>query len=60
MTDRSLDERARAFAAELPEAWEDSATVPDDAPVDRLLGWILESCRLVAPKPLAAQVEDRR
>ena len=118
MTDGSLEELARAYAAELPEAWEDhpwgetvykvgkkvfvflgsgeagsglhlttklrdgheealtflwvepsgyglgkagwvSATVPDDAPVDLLLGWILESYRLVAPKRLAAQVEDR-
>lgn len=117
MTDGSLDERARAFAADLPEAWEDhpwgetvykvgkkvfvffgsgtsgaglnltaklrdgheealtfdwvqpsgyglgkagwiTGTVPDDAPPDLVLGWILESYRIVAPKRLAAQAGD--
>jgi len=117
MTDGSLAERAHAFAADLPEAWEDhpwgetvykvgkkvfvffgsgesgprlsltaklrdgheealsfewvepsgyglgkagwiTATVPDDAPVDLVLAWILESYRIVAPKRLAAQTGD--
>jgi predicted DNA-binding protein (MmcQ/YjbR family) len=36
-----------------------TATVPDDAPLDLVLGWILESYRIVAPKRLAAQVDER-
>jgi predicted DNA-binding protein (MmcQ/YjbR family) len=36
-----------------------TATVPDDAPLDLVLGWILESYLIVAPKRLAAQVHDR-
>ncbi len=36
-----------------------SATAPDDAPIEMIAGWIEESYRLVAPKRLVAQLEDR-
>ena len=36
-----------------------SATVPDDAPIEMITGWIEESYRLVAPKKLAALLDDR-
>jgi predicted DNA-binding protein (MmcQ/YjbR family) len=36
-----------------------SAAVPDDAPLEMITGWIEESYRLVAPKKLVAQLEDR-
>ena len=117
MTDGSIDEQARAYAAGFPEAWEDhpwgetvykvgkkvfvffgsgesgpglslmaklsegheealtfewvepsgyglgkagwiTATVPDDAPLDLVLGWILESYRIVAPRRLVARLEQ--
>lgn len=35
-----------------------SCTIPDDAPLEMLLGWIAESYRLVAPKRLGALVAD--
>jgi predicted DNA-binding protein (MmcQ/YjbR family) len=36
-----------------------SAAVPDDAPLEMITGWIEESYRLVAPKKLAALLDDR-
>lgn len=37
-----------------------SATVPDDAPIEMIAGWIEESYRLVAPKKLVAQLSSDR
>ena len=36
-----------------------SAAVPDDAPLEMITGWIAESYRLVAPKKLVVQLDDR-
>ena len=33
-----------------------SCTVPDDAPLEMITGWIEESYRIVAPKKLVAQL----
>ena len=36
-----------------------SADVPDDAPIEMLIGWIEESYRAVAPKRLIAELDAR-
>jgi predicted DNA-binding protein (MmcQ/YjbR family) len=36
-----------------------SAVAPDDTPLEMITGWVEESYRLVAPKRLAALLDDR-
>lgn len=37
-----------------------TATAPDDAPLEMLIGWVEESYRAVAPKRLVAELDARR
>jgi predicted DNA-binding protein (MmcQ/YjbR family) len=48
-----LRDAVRAFAASLPEAWD------DDVPFEMVTAWIEESYRLVAPKRLVARLASR-
>ena len=59
---RDSHEEAMAFEWVVPAAyglarggWV-SCTVPDDAPLEMITGWIEESYRIVAPKKLVAQL----
>ena len=61
---RDSHEEAMAFEWVVPAAyglarggWV-SCTVPDDAPIEMITGWIEESYRLVAPKKLVAQLSS--
>ncbi len=63
---RDLHDEAMAFEWVVPAGygldrggWV-SATVPDDAPIEMIVGWIEESYRLVAPKKLVAQLSSDR